>query len=137
MAVQVGFPRPLKFRAWLSDSKTHARDHFKTGRGRIVLVNGLVVADSFDDLLAGKLQTPIEATEKAETYHGPVWTGTTPEGLLVPGATNCADWTSFSISKTAYYGYSDRTTAEWTLSASFDNPTPCISPCAVYCLEQR
>ena len=137
MAVQVGFSQPLKYRAWLSDSETHARDRFKVGRGRIVLVNGLVVADSWIDLLAGKLQGPIEVTEMGETYHGGVWTGTTPQGTLVPGATNCDDWTSFSSKKAAYYGYSDRITAEWTLSALDDNPIDCTVNFAVYCLEER
>lgn len=136
-ANDAGRPNWLKFRAWLSDSTTHARDRFKFVRGRIVLVNGLVVADSWTALLAGKLQGPIEVTEKAETYHGPVWTGTTPEGLLVPGATNCDDWTSFSSKKAAYYGYSDRVTAEWTLSVEDDNPYPCIGDFAVYCFEDR
>jgi len=137
MAKDAGYSQWLKFRAWLSDSTTHARDRFKFVRGRIVLVNGLVVADSWTALLAGKLQGPIEVTEKAETYHGPVWTGTTPEGLLVPGATNCDDWTSFSSKKAAYYGYSDRVTAEWTLSVEDDNPYPCIGDFAVYCFEDR
>ncbi|HEY0133222.1 MAG TPA: DUF4215 domain-containing protein, partial [Nannocystis sp.] len=65
-ANDAGLANWLKFRAWLSDSKTSARDRFKFSRGRIVLVNGLVVADSWIDLLAGKLQNPPEVTEKGE-----------------------------------------------------------------------
>lgn len=130
-----GLPRPLEFRAWLSDSATDARDRFTPGRGRIVLVNGLVVADSWEDLLAGALQTPIEVTADGETYHGPVWTGTRPDGLGVPGANHCDDWTSYSLNKSAHYGYSDRITGEWTLSAEFDNPFPCNGDFAVYCLQ--
>ncbi len=136
MAVQVGFPEPLKFRAWLSDSETHARDRFEFGRGRIVLVNGIVVADSWIDLLAGKLKNPIEVTEKSETYHGAVWTGTDPQGVGIVGAKHCEDWTSVSADDTAYYGYSDRITAEWTLAKDFDNPFPCGGDFAVYCLEE-
>ena len=137
MAVQAGFPRPLKFRAWLSDSSTHARDRFKPGRGRIVLVNGQVVADSWIALIAGVLRGPIELTEEGEVYHGGVWTGTGPWGELVPGATNCDDWSSKSSKKFAYYGYSDRTTEEWTLSVEDDNPYPCGGDFALYCLEGR
>ncbi|HEY0132720.1 MAG TPA: DUF4215 domain-containing protein [Nannocystis sp.] len=136
-ANDAGLANWLKFRAWLSDSTTHARDRFKFSRGRIVLVNGLVVADSWIDLLAGKLQNPIGVTEKSETYHGGVWTGTDPQGVGVVGATHCEDWTSFSAYKTAYYGYSDRATPEWTLSALDDNPIPCAFDFAVYCLEER
>jgi len=133
----VGLPNWLKFRAWLSDSKTHARDRFAFSRGRIVLVNGLVVADSWIALLAGKLQNPIEVTEQGETYHGGVWTGTDPQGVGVAGATHCDDWTSLSAKKAAHYGYSDRATPEWTLSALDDNPSPCTSPYALYCIEER
>lgn len=136
MAVDVPtIAHPLKFRAWLSDSETHARDRFAASRGRIVLVNGLVVADSWDALLAGELQTPIEVTADSQTYHGGVWTGTRPDGLGA-GATYCDDWTSYSVNKSAHYGYSDRISAEWTLSASFDNPFPCGGDFAIYCLEQ-
>ncbi len=136
MAVDVPtIANPLKFRAWLSDSETHARDRFATSRGRIVLVNGLVVADSWDDLLAGKLQNPIEVTADSQTYHGGVWTGTRPDGLGA-GSTYCDDWTSYSLNKLAHYGYSDQITAEWTLSASFDNPFSCNGDFAIYCLEQ-
>ena len=136
-ANDAGLSHWLKFRAWLSDCTTHARDRFKFSRGRIVLVNGLVVADSWIDLLAGKLQNPIEVTEKSETYHGGVWTGTDPQGVGVVGAKHCDDWTSFSFNKTAYYGYSDRATPEWTLSASANNPSPCLIDYALYCLEER
>ena len=136
-ANDVDMPNWLKFRAWLSDSKTDARDRFKYSRGRIVLVNGLVVADSWSELLAGKLQNPVEVTEQGETYHGGVWTGTDPQGVGVAGATHCDDWTSLSGKKFAHYGYSDRATPEWTLSALDDNPSPCISNYALYCIEDR
>jgi cysteine-rich repeat protein len=136
-ANDAGLANWLKFRAWLSDSKTSARDRFKFSTGRIVLVNGLVVADSWIDLLAGKLQHPPEVTEKGETYHGAVWTGTNPQGVGVPGSTHCLDWTSFSADDTAYRGYSDQITAEWTLSANWDNPFFCGGDFAVYCIEER
>ena len=130
-----GFPDALKYRAWLSDSTTDARDRFKQGRGRLVMVNGLVLAASWSALLAGELQTPFEVTEKSQTYHGPVWTGTQPDGTLVPGAENCDDWSTDSFLKTAYYGYSDRTTPEWTLSQAGDNPMDCPGSNALYCLQ--
>lgn len=136
-ASDVGMPSWLKFRAWLSDSKTHARDRFKFSRGRIILVNGLVVADSWTALLAGQLQNPVWVTERSETYQGGVWTGTDPQGVGVVGATHCDDWTSSSVDKVAHHGYSDRPTSEWTLSATDDNPSPCSSNYAIYCLEER
>ena len=135
-ADDAGFLDPLRFRAWLSDSTTDARDRLKPGRGRLVLTNGLVVADSWQALLAGELQNPIEVTEKMETYHGEVWTGTRPDGTAVPGSEHCVDWSLTSGTKTGYYGYSDRVTPEWTLATEW-NPTPCIPELPIYCLAER
>lgn len=137
LAAQTGDPTFIKYRAWLSDSTTDARDHIKVGRGRIVLVNGLVVAESWDALLAGELQRPIEVTEKSETYHGGVWTGTRPDGTAAPGSTHCADWTSDSLQTTGYFGESNKMTAEWTLSESFINPDVCASYNSIYCFKTR
>jgi cysteine-rich repeat protein len=130
-----GWPDGLKYRAWLSDSTTDARDRLKRGRGRLMLANGLVFARSWSALLAGELENPLEVTEKSETYHGGVWTGTRPDGTAVPGAEHCADWSSSSFLKTGYYGYSDLKTAEWTLSASDDNPFGCPGDFALYCFQ--
>ena len=130
-----GLPDALKYRAWLSDSTTDAKDRFKQGRGRLVLVNGLVLAASWSALLAGELEHPFEVTEQSETYHGPVWTGTRPDGTAVPGAEHCDDWASDSYKKTGHYGYSDRTTSEWTLSQEDDNPIFCPQSGALYCLQ--
>lgn len=135
LAAQVGEPEFIKYRAWLSDSATDARDHLNVGRGRLVLFNGLVLADSWDALLAGQLQNPPEVTEHSETYHGGVWTGTRPDGTAVPGSTHCDDWTSTSLQNTAYYGDSDKVTSEWTVSASFLNPDVCAIEYAIYCFK--
>jgi cysteine-rich repeat protein len=127
-------PEPLRFKAFLSDSQTDARDRFK-GRGRIVFVNGIVFADSWGALLAGELLGPMEVTEKSETYHGKVWTGTGPDGTAVPDSTHCADWSSDSPVDAAYYGYSDEVSAEWLLADQLDNPAACPAPLAIYCFE--
>lgn len=135
LADDQGWPDALSYRAWLSDSTTDARDRFKRGRGRLVMANGLVLAGSWDALLAGELQNNFEVTENSETYHGGVWTGTRPDGTAVPGAQHCDDWSTNSFLKTGHYGYSDRTTPEWTLSASFDNPISCGGDFAIYCFQ--
>ncbi len=127
-------PEPLRFKAFLSDSQTDARDRF-FGRGRIVLINGIVFADSWEALLKGELHGPLEVTEKSETYHGKVWTGTSQDGTAVPDSTHCADWSSDSIVDAAYYGYSDEVSAEWLLADQLDNPAACPAPLAIYCFE--
>ncbi len=130
-----GWPEPLKYRAWLSDSTTDARDRLTRGRGRLVLVNGLVLATSWSALLAGQLERPLEVTEKSETYHGGVWTGTRPDGTAVPGAEHCDDWLSSSILKTGHFGYSDRLMGEWTLADDPDQPLTCNVGFALYCFQ--
>ena len=135
LADDQGWPDGLKYRAWLSDSTTDARDRFTRGRGQLVMANGLVLATSWSALLAGQLENPLEVTEKSETYQGGVWTGTRPDGTAVPDSEHCDAWTTSSILKTGYYGYSDRTTAEWTMAAGFDQPSDCASPYALYCFQ--
>jgi len=130
-----GWPEPLKYRAWLSDSTTDARDRFKRGRGRLVMANGLVFATSWSALLAGQLENPLQVTEKSETYNGGVWTGTRPDGTAVQDSEHCDDWSSNSILKSAYYGYSDRTTSEWTMAEDGDQPSSCTAPYAIYCFQ--
>jgi hypothetical protein len=88
----------------------------KRGRGRLVMVNGLVLARTWEALLAGELENPLEVTEKSETYHGGVWTGTRPDGTAVPGSEHCEDWKTESIFPTGHFGYSDRMMGEWTLA---------------------
>jgi cysteine-rich repeat protein len=122
-----GWPDALKYRAWLSDSTTDARDRFKQGRGRLLMANGLVFATSWSALLAGQLENPLMVTEKSETYQGGVWTGTRPDGTAVPGAEHCDNWSSSSVLKKGYYGYSDRMTAEWTMAEGVDQPSSCPS----------
>jgi cysteine-rich repeat protein len=135
LADDQGWPDGLTYRAWLSDSTTDARDRFERGRGRLVLANGLVLAASWSALLAGELENPLEVTEKSETYHGGVWTGTRPDGTAVPAAEHCEDWATESVLPKGYYGYSDRMTAEWTMAEDADQPSPCNSDYALYCFQ--
>lgn len=74
-------------------------------------------------------------TEEGETYHGGVWTGTRPDGTAVPGSNHCEDWKTQLIMQHGYYGYSDLTTAEWTLSDDPDQPNFCFASHAIYCFQ--
>ena len=130
-----GWPDGLKYRAWLSDSATDARDRFTRGRGRLVMANGLVFANSWSALLDGQLENALEVTEKSETYHGGVWTGTRPDGTKVPAAEHCEEWATDMALKTGHYGRSDAKTPEWTLAESNVQPSPCIADYALYCFQ--
>lgn len=137
LAAQAGLANFAGFKAWLSDSTTSPLQRMYNGRGRYELVNGLLVAESWEALLAGELKNPIMATEKGETGNFPVWTGANPDGTRVPGSDHCLDWTSSSISNTEFWGVSSEITADWTLADVKLNPTDCASELALYCFEQK
>jgi cysteine-rich repeat protein len=134
-ADDAGLPDPLKFKAWLSDSTMSARDRLVLGRGRIVLVNGLVFAAGWDAVLAGEIQSPLTVTEESETYEGGVWTGTLPDGAMAVGADHCEDWTNSSPVHLGFWGRSDETSASWTYS-DIDNPIPCGVDYPIYCFQE-
>jgi cysteine-rich repeat protein len=138
LAAQARLPNFAGFKAWLSDSQTDARDRMFRGRGRYLLVNGLVVVDSWDALLAGELQNGINVTELSETKDYFAWTGTNPDGTAVPGADHCADWTGDLLANEGFWGNTKAVTAEWTLAVSMiDQPQFCLGDLALYCFEQE
>jgi len=136
LAAQAGLKNFAGFKAWLSDSKTSARERMVHGRGRYELVNGLLVAESWEALLAGELQNPIVVTEKSETHENGVWTGTNPDGTTAEGADHCLDWTYTGVQHAAHYGASTETSPSWTLAETDANPTDCTSGAPIYCFEQ-
>lgn len=134
-ADDAGVPGATRFRAWLSDSTTDARDRFKMGRGRMVMVNGVVFAASWEALLAGEVLAPLEVTEKSETYDGGVWTGTLPDGTRGVGADHCADWTESSPLHEGFWGESAAVSASWTYT-DIINPISCGDSYAIYCFQE-
>ncbi len=138
LAGEAGLPNYTGFKAWLSDSTVSARYRMFAGRGRYVLVNGLVVADSWDGLLTVGLKNLINVTETSETKEAPVWTGTMPDGSAAVGADFCADWSRFLDENEAFWGRSGEISDEWTIAdAPVDQPTDCLSEIALYCFEQE
>jgi hypothetical protein len=128
----------LRFRAFLSDSKSDAVDRLFHARGRYVLFDGTVVADDWDALLTEPLQHPIDLTETGEVLHNGVWTGMGHgTGRVVPGADNCADWTSSNpFEGEAYWGWSDEVDANWVFAEDL-NPADCAGDFSIYCIEQE
>jgi cysteine-rich repeat protein len=128
----------LRFKALLSDSTADAVDRLFRSEGRYVLLDGTVVADDWDALITEPLQHPIDLTETGETLHTPVWTGMAHgTGRVVPGADNCADWTSNNpFEGEAYWGRSYAVDATWMFSESL-NPIDCVAHHSLYCIEQE
>ena len=125
-------PNFASFRAWLSDSQEAAADRILHSKGRYVLVNGLVVAEDWDDLISGNVQNPINVTEWSETTEfGTVWTGTLANGQPAIGSSFCDDWDSEDDTQLGGYGLSTNTDETW----SFWKQGYCGSERVLYCFE--
>jgi hypothetical protein len=127
-----------RFLPWLSTKRSGATDRLHHARGRYVLRNGLVLADSWDALVAGELQNPPSIDENGELLEVGVWTGTRPDGTRVPQSTQCNDWTESDFDVTGSWGYSARLDAEWTQWADSEVAlTSCGGSLSLYCFEQH
>lgn len=102
--------------AYLSSSAENARD--RIGTGPWVNANGVVVADSVDQLHdpdANNLTKETSISESGEIINGrgdtpnrhDILTGSTADGVYVGPA--CEDWTSTSADSSAMVGHHDRT----------------------------
>jgi len=134
-AAVMNFPNADRYRAWISTSTVDARDRIEHHVGRYVLVNGLIVAENWDEFISGTHQSPIDVTEQSQTLVAGVWTGTQPDGTRVPGQGHCQDWTSSSALEEAYQGDSSFSDESWTLDQLI-NPFGCVAALALYCIEQ-
>lgn len=131
---------PGTYRAWLStDSYSPAATFFQSPVP-YVLVNGTPVADDWNDLVDESLITGIFMTEWGEEPQQnpmpcgdiliPVWTNTSPEGVLLLTGFDCSSWTSTTgLGRTGRAGSSD---FQWTQSCEVS----CAFPIALYCFEQ-
>jgi hypothetical protein len=133
-AAVMNFPNAERYRAWISTSTVDARDRVEHHAGRYILVNGLIVAENWDEFASDSHQNPINVTEQSQTLIEQVWTGTQPDGTRVPAQTHCQDWTATTFEK-AYAGDSTFTDASWTLDQLI-NPIGCVNNGALYCIEQ-
>jgi len=130
----MNFPNAERYRAWISTSTVDARDRVEHHAGRYILVNGLIVAENWDEFASDSHQNPINVTEQSLTLTVDVWTGTQPDGTRVPAQAHCQDWTATTF-ETAYAGDSTFTDASWTLNQVI-NPIGCVNTGALYCIEQ-
>ncbi len=96
------------YRAWLSDGVNGPAIRFAHGPAfaatPYVRLDGVVIADSFDDLIQSGPAVGITITDTYESViKQRVWTHTTHEGAPVPDDHHCAQWTadSFKLQATA------------------------------------
>jgi cysteine-rich repeat protein len=126
----------MNFVAWISDADHDARDLLHPGRGRYLRTDHVVVADSFEQLLSGTLNAPIDLDEHGDPAPGGALTGTKFDGTAAPG-THCESWTTKTgLDVSLYYGSTAATDSWWTLQDLPDaNPAPCSIKRRLYCIE--
>ena len=126
-----------RFKTWVSTSEGSAAERLEHGRGRYVLMNGLVFAESWDALMAGQILNPLNVDENSQTRNRGVFTDTRPDGSAMPG-THCGDWQSDDPSTFVYLGRSSSVDGSWSLDmGEATNPVTCDFPSALYCFESR
>ena len=110
------------WRAWLSDTSTPAFAHIYAAPGGYVLLDGTVVASTFDALVSGSLAHAIDLTEQGVPItdgNTEVWTGidlqgpSPNNGYCSDGAGN--DWSTNDRNATfPFVGHSNKADATWT-----------------------
>lgn len=132
LAAKAGLLHPETFVAWLSTAAMPAADRLKHSPGRYLLVNGLVVAESWTALTSGSLKNPIMVDEYSQTRDTRAWTGTLVSGQPAPGSEFCEDWDDDSgLLKWGGTGLSVNVDSAW----SFFEQGPCDSELRLYCFQ--
>lgn len=131
---------PGIFMAWLSPSlNSDPDDRFTHSNKPYTRVDGVIVADNWNDLTDGTLDNPINLTElggpaplgNADCVGVPVWTGTNQFGMFQNYNWTCSGYTSNNGD--GAWGRADSTTSSWTQWCAGG---PCNSLAPIYCFEQ-
>ncbi len=130
---------PGTFVAWLSDSKTDAKDRLGSARGW-VRTDGKPFVDTVADLTSGThFYSPQldENATKISDFPAPVVTGTAADGTkYAPFGGYCGDYqepdASFGVTRGDLNFFDDR----WTVLGQFvGDMQPCNSPARLYCFQ--
>ncbi len=119
--------------AWVSDASTSPQMRFNHSTDPYVRLDGVQVADDWDDLANGDIDAPINYTELGQTLpFNEVWTGTSTLGYAID-VNPCAEWTQNLNKYTATVGRTDAVDTTWT--AVFTQECSRINV-HLYCFEQ-
>jgi hypothetical protein len=133
-AIAAGITNATSFKAWLSDSTNSAIDHVTAGAttdGPFYRLDGVKIADNKAALInATSLFTAITRDETGAYNNNPVWTGTSPSGVLTTNQ-NCVDWTSNLSGDNGTSGIEIESNSGWTTWSS----VACNGKAALYCFE--
>jgi hypothetical protein len=130
------------FKAWLSTSSASPKSRLTHSTAEYKLVDGTMVAASWDDLVNASIMHPIDLNENAQIYIGTqtcmtkvgAWTATNFDGTLVTFEGEdytCGGWNS--LYGNGAVGEIKQSDQQWTYSGC---AAPCTDKAALYCIEQ-
>lgn len=140
------------WKTWLSDSITSASSRLTHSSSPYKLLNGVIVANNWSDLIDGTIQNPINVSElgslRVSTGKNYVWSDTDKNGNKITVFAdpnegnrffNCQNWTAlYGSTGTSFIGYGGAytsTSSNWTFDdlASLDCQRDLLP---LYCFEQ-
>ena len=127
---------PGSYRAWPSDATSAPVSRFARSPGPYILVNGVAIARSWDDLTDG---SPLEDTiTVTETGGGPgdslfAWTATQPDGTFSFGTTHCNNGSTNANGPQGALGNIVSLTG-WSTAPG---ELACVNRMHLYCFQQR
>jgi len=125
-----------EFKAWLSDGASSPAARFTTSKGRYILPDGTVFAQSWDDLVLGNIEVPPNMTENfSEPLQGSAWSNTNVDGTPVSGSEHCNGWSTQEWQVNGREGATTFDDSRWT-DHEFTNPVSCLTNMHLYCFEQ-
>ncbi len=130
LAATAGIKR--NFRAWVSEPASPIASRFQQSActHKYYLVDGITkIADDFNDLTDGSLDSAWNKDEYGALYSGDVWTGSSDSGVATPQ--NCSAWQSGSSAVTGTKG-STAVLAGWSDSGT----ASCDNDLRFLCIEQ-
>ena len=134
------------FKAWISDQNDvnvnplTRFDRTTDCAEYVTLSDGALIASSFDDLIDGNLQIPINIDETPQFISGNfnVWTNTNADGTRVNNDRGCEDWGSNGGGSIGQVGDASATNSAWTLKpgGSGVGQLACDQEARLYCFQQ-
>lgn len=114
-AKDAGLTSPDGYQAWLGVSPKSAASRIPLVEKPYYRLDGEMIAAKKDDLLGGKLLSPIVVTElKSTLMSAPVWTNSSADGSVESLTADCQSFASPSEGELGGVGLAGKTDAGWT-----------------------
>jgi len=124
------------FYAWIStDADNDPESRFPHVYRTYYKLGGVKIADDWDDLTDGSIDSPINVSEQGNQiieWSPNVWTNVNVYGQFIDGTKDCSNFNSNSDGNDCRVGYSSQSDLRWTYRVSMDS---CHTENRLYCFE--